>query len=110
MLLIAASAAAVALLGSVGGAQAIPAGAGGVLAAAGQTGLTENVVLVCRRVCNDGFCRRRCWDRPGRAYRSYDYDDDYAPRSYYGGPRYYDPGPGVGIYGPGVGIRVGPGW
>lgn len=75
----------------------------------------ENVVLVCRNICNDwGVCRRRCWDRPdyyyggGRSYRSYDYG--YAPRAYYDRPRYYDPQPGIGIYGPGVGIEFGPRW
>jgi hypothetical protein len=105
ILLVAATAVALSLASGPAGAL-VPGGAA-VGAAAAQMGVTEPVVLVCRRVCRDGYCRRRCWDRPDYGYRSYDYDPP--PPVYYDRP-YYGPGPGVGIYGPGFGIGVGPRW
>jgi hypothetical protein len=110
IVLVAAAAAALSLASEPAGA-IVPSGAG-MRAATGQIDVTEPVVLVCRRVCRDGYCRRRCWDRPDYGYRSYDYDPPprvYYDRPYYDRP-YYGPGPGIGIYGPGFGIGVGPGW
>ena len=82
------------------GAEATPASASGIRAAAAATDLTESVVVVCRRPCVG--CRRVCYQQGPYAY----------PYAYpYGYPGYYY-GPGVGVYGPGVsvGIGVGPRW
>ena len=109
LLTIAVSAAALSLV-SVGAASAAgPVGAG-VRSAADQIGLADQVRRVCREVCREGFCRQRCWNDDNYGYRERrvirEYDDDYAPRTYYRERR----GPGVGIYAPGVGVEVGPGW
>jgi hypothetical protein len=108
MLMVAASAAALSLIG-MGAASAAAPGGAGLRGLADRIGVTEPVRRVCREVCREGYCRQRCWNddnygyRERRVYR--EYDDDWAPRR-----RYYGPGPGVGIYGPGFGIGVGPGW
>jgi hypothetical protein len=108
MLLVAASAAALSLLGGAG-AGAAPLSGSGMRAAADQVGQLDQVRRVCREVCREGFCRQRCWNddnygyRERRVYRDWD-DDDVVVR------RGYRRGPGVGIYGPGVGVEVGPGW
>ena len=108
LLMIAASAAALSL--SAAGAGAATVNGAGVRALADGIGVTEQVRRVCREVCREGFCRQRCWNDDNYGYRERrvirEYDDDYAPRTYYRERR----GPGVGIYGPGVGVEVGPGW
>jgi hypothetical protein len=55
---------------------------------------------VCRQVCDDGFCRTRCFERGDRLYldnRDRDYDRDY----------YYHRGPGAEFHGPGFGVEIG---
>src|SRR4051794_26604382 len=109
LLMIAASAAALSL--SAAGAGAAAMNDAGVRALADRIGVTDQVRRVCREVCREGFCRQRCWNDDNYGYRERrvirEYDDDYAPRTYY---RDRPRGPGVGIYGPGVGVEVGPGW
>jgi hypothetical protein len=59
-----------------------------------------NADQICRRVCDDGFCRTRCVERGDRLYL-YDRDRDY-DRDYYHHRR-----PGVELHVPGAGIEIG---
>ena len=70
----------------------------GLSSALGQVSAIEQVARVCREVCSEEVCRRRCFNRPDynegyverRVYRerSRDYDDRWRYRD-------YDRGPGV---------------
>jgi hypothetical protein len=60
-------------------------GAAGIQSAQDQLSLTEPVARVCRRDCDDGFCRTRCFhvdddddfhDRDRRVFRDRDHDHD----------------------------------
>lgn len=110
ILMVAASAAALAVV-SGASASAMNLGGPGLRAAVEGMGLVQNIARVCRDVCRDGFCRRRCWQEPEyrerRIYREYDDDDDRPPVRAY--PR-YERAPGVGIYGPGIGLEFNGGW
>jgi hypothetical protein len=72
-------------------------------AAAALTALTLLAVpasadQICRRVCDDGFCRTRCVERGDRLYM-YDRDRD----DYY----YHHRRPGVELNAPGFGVEIG---
>jgi hypothetical protein len=49
-----------------------------------------NADRICREVCDEGFCRTRCFDNGDRIYR---YDRDRRP--------------GIEFRGPGVGVEIG---
>ena len=57
-------------------------GAAGIQTAQDQLRLIERVERVCRRDCDDGFCRTRCFythdddDRDRRVFRDRDHDHD----------------------------------
>ncbi len=55
-----------------------------------------NADQICRRVCDEGFCRTRCVERGDRYL--YDRDSDYY---------YYHRRPGVEFHGPGFGVEIG---
>jgi len=56
-----------------------------------------NADRICRQVCDEGFCRTRCFDSGDRLYL-YDRDRDYY---------YHHRRPGVEFRGPGVDIEIG---
>jgi hypothetical protein len=49
-------------------------GATGVGSAGEQLGIIEKVDRVCRRFCDEGFCRTRCFDDDDRRFRGRDDD------------------------------------
>jgi len=58
------------------------AGAADIASAQGQLGIIQKVERVCRRVCDEGFCRTRCFfrdddDRDRRVFRDRDRDRDF---------------------------------
>jgi len=55
-----------------------------------------NADRICRQVCDEGFCRTRCFDNGGRIYM-HDRDRDY----------YYHRRLGVEFHAPGVGVEIG---
>ena len=57
------------------------AGAADIRLAQDQLGITQQVDRVCRRFCDDGYCRTRCFDRDDddrdrRVFREHDRDRD----------------------------------
>jgi hypothetical protein len=65
-------------------ADAMGIGAAAIQSAQDRLSITEPVARVCRRDCDDGYCRTRCFhvddddlhDRDRRVYRDRDYDRD----------------------------------
>jgi hypothetical protein len=74
---------------------------GGAALAAGAGSNTELVARVCREVCDDGVCRRRCYDRD-----DYGYDRDYRYRDYRRDYRYRDRDDYDHRRGPGVELNI----
>ena len=66
-----------------------------VLSAATLLAVPASAERICRQVCDQGFCRTTCVQRPDRLYM-YDRDRDYYRRR-----------PGVHIRGPGFDVDVG---
>lgn len=79
-------------------------GAGGLRSATEQLGVTEPVARVCREVCREGICRKRCVFEPDgfRARGEFRDRGEWRDRREYRGERR----PGVQIEGPGVEFRV----
>jgi hypothetical protein len=70
-------------------------GAAGIQSAQDQLGIIEQVARVCRRVCDDGFCRTRCFhadddDDDRRVFRERDWDRDHYRYRYYDRDRDHD--------------------
>jgi hypothetical protein len=66
---------------------------------------SASAARVCRQVCDNGFCRTRCYNEGPSVYIGRD-RDEYRGRSYYREREYRDRRPGIGIETPGFDIRV----